>query len=72
MTAPTDSSVSAKEFLHGSHFFSFFLFLFPFNIDNCKYGSLFRKGINMKFYLLFTIIYPKITMNTVKTISQWQ
>ena len=54
------------------HFFRFFLLFFPFNIDNCKYGSLFRKCIKMKVYLLFTIIYPKTTMNTVKTISQWQ
>ena len=33
-----------------------------------KKKNLFRKGIKMKIFLLFTIIYPKINMNAVKTI----
>ena len=34
--------------------------------------NLFRKGIKMKTFLLFTIIYPKINMNDVKTILPQQ
>ena len=46
-----------------SCFPSFFL---PFIVNNCNYGSLFRQGIKMKVFLLFTIIYPKINVNVVK------
>ena len=31
--------------------------------------NLFRESIKMKIFLLFTIIFPKIDMNVVKTIS---
>ena len=45
--------------------FSFFLHFFPFYIDNCNYKTLFRKGIKMRIFLLFTIIYPNVNMNVV-------
>ena len=48
--------------------FSFFSSFFPFTIDNCNYRSLYRKGIKMKICVFFTMIYPKINMNVVKTI----
>ena len=41
---------------------------FPFIIDNCNYGSLFRKGMKMKILLIFTIIYQKININIIKKI----
>ena len=44
MTAPADSSVLTKVL-------TIYLF-FPFIIDNCNYGSLFRKGKKMN--ILFT------------------
>ena len=35
------------------------LHFFPSIVDNCNYGSLFKKSIKLKmFFLLFTIIYP--------------
>ena len=37
--------------------------------DNCNYGSLFRRGIKMNIFLLFTIIYTKINMNVVKILN---
>ena len=52
MTAPADSSVPTKV-LSTDHLFSFFLHFFPFIIDNCNYGSLFRKGIKMKTFFNF-------------------
>ena len=50
----------------------FFPSFHPFVTDNCNYGSLFRGYENEKFFSLLTIIYPKINMNVVKTISPWQ
>ena len=38
----------------------FFPSLFSFIIDNCNYGSLHRKCLKMKIFLLFTIVYSKI------------
>ena len=37
----------------------FFPSLFSFIIDNCNYGSLLRKCLKMKIFLLFTIVYSK-------------
>ena len=37
-----------------------------------KRKSLFRKDTRMKIFLLFKILYPKINMNVVKTISPWE
>ena len=68
MTAPADSLIPTKV-LSIDHTLSVFSFIiFRFIIDNCNYGSLFRKCIKMKIFLLFTIVYPKINMNIVKTI----
>ena len=56
---------SNQGLIHRSH-----LLFFPsFFIDNCNYGTLFRKCIKMKTLLLCTIVYQKIHMNVVKTIS---
>ena len=46
-------------------FISFFVFSFVFFLLLLIIAivSLFRKGIRMKIFLLFTIIYPKINMN---------
>ena len=52
---------SFQGFIHWSHF-CFFLNFFPFIIDNCHYGSLLRKGIKMNIFLVFTLIYPNISM----------
>ena len=72
ITAPADSSVPSKVFPL-ILCFCFFLHFFPFIIiDNCHYRSLFRKGIKMKIFLLFTIIYSNIITNIVKTISPRQ
>ena len=61
MTATADSS-----YLLITLFFSFFPSLFsfyPFIIDNCNYGRLFRNVIKMNIFLfLFTITYPKLNM----------
>ena len=61
MTAPADSFFPTKV-LSIHQFFCFFLRFFPFIIDNCNCESLFRKGIRMKIFLLFTIIYPKMNV----------
>ena len=50
----------------------FFHSFFSFIIDNCNYGSLLRKCLKMKIFLLFTIVYSKININVVKTILPWQ
>ena len=61
-TAPDDCSCW---FLHSNQVifidYSFFVFskFFLFIINNRNYGSLSRKAIKMKIFLLFTIIYPK-------------
>ena len=47
---------------------SFFSSLFTFIIDNCNHGSLLRKCLKMKTFLLFTIVYSKINIDIVKTI----
>ena len=70
MTAPTVSSVPTKV-LFIDHAFSFFPSFYPFIIDNCHYGSLFREGIKIKIFSLLAIIYPNINMN-VKIISPQQ
>ena len=68
MTALIDSSVPTKV-LFIDHFFRFLFYFFPFIIDNCNYGSLFfQKVYKNEDFLLFTIIYPEINMNVVKTI----
>ena len=71
MAAPDYSSIPTKVLsiitLH-----MFFLHFFPPIIDNCNYGSLFRKSIKMNFFLLFKIVYLKINMNVVKTILPQQ
>ena len=60
-TAPDDCSCW---FLHSNQVifidYSFFVFskFFLFIINNRNYGSLSRKAIKMKIFLLFTIIYP--------------
>ena len=61
MTAPADSFFPTKV-LSIHQFFCFFLRFFPFIIDNYNCESLFRKGIRMKIFLLFTIIYPKMNV----------
>ena len=75
MTDPTDSSVSTKV-LSIDHTLLVFFHFFPFITDNCNYGSLFRKDIKIKDFLLFTIIYSisnlSNLLNIVKTISPWQ
>ena len=62
MTATADSSVPTKVSSIDHTLFVFSFIFFPFIIDNCHYGSLFRKGIKMNIFLLFTIFYPKINM----------
>ena len=47
----------------------FFSSLFYFIIDNCSHGSLLRKCLKMKTFLLFTVVYSKVNINVVKTIS---
>ena len=70
---PADSSIPTKVLSIDHSFFRFFLqfslHFFPFIIHNCNFGSLFRKDIKMKIFLLFTIINPKINMNIVKFVS---
>ena len=64
MTAPADFSVTTKVLSidHTSFISSFFSFI----SDNCKYGSLLRKCLKMKTFLLLTIIYSKTNINIVK------
>ena len=68
MTAPADSSIPSKVLSIDDTIFVFFFIFFRFTIDNYNCGSFFSKGIKMKIFLLFTIIYPKINMNVVKAI----
>ena len=69
MTAPTKSSYSTKVLSIDHTFFGVLSsYIFPFIIDNCNWGSLFRKSIKMKIYLLFTIICPKLIISVVKKI----
>ena len=52
---------SNQEGLSFDHIFFVFVFIFfSFAVDNHNYGSLFKKSIKWRFFLLFTIIYPKI------------
>ena len=51
---------------------SFFPSFFSFIIDNCNYGSLHRKCLKMKIFLLFTIVYSKINIFVIKTILPQQ
>ena len=65
MTVPADSSVPTKV-LSIDHTLFIFSFIFPpFIIDNCNYGNLLRKCLEMKIFLLFTIVYSKINMKTI-------
>ena len=57
MTGPTDPPVPAK-FL--SQFVHFLRHFYRFIINNCKYWSLFRKCMKIRYFLLFTIIYPTL------------
>ena len=52
MTIPADSSVPTKV-LFIDHTFSFFSSFYPFIIDNCNYGSLFREGLKIKIFFHF-------------------
>ena len=52
MTAPADSSVTTKV-LFIDHTFSFFPSFYPFIIDDCNCGSLFREGIKIKIFFTF-------------------
>ena len=72
MTAPADSSVPTKV-LFIDHTFSILPSFYHFITDNCNYESLFGEGIKMKIvFSCLTIIYPKINVNVVKTISPQQ
>ena len=68
MNAPPDCLVSTKV-LFSDYTFSFLRSFIPFITDNCNYGSFFREGIQIKIFSLLRIIYPKININVVKTIS---
>ena len=46
----------------------FFLSFFPFIIDNCNYGSLLKKCLKMKIFLVFTKVYSNININIVQII----
>ena len=48
---------SNQSFIHWSHFVHFFFHFFSFIIDNCNYGSVLRKCLKMKNFLLFTIVF---------------
>ena len=52
--------------------FLYFPSYFAFIIDNYNYGSLLRKCLRMKIFLLFTTIYSKINMTVVQAISPRQ
>ena len=72
MTVPADSTVPIKVLSIDHTLFVFSFIFFSFILDNCNYGSLFRKCIKMKIFYFFTIVYPKINMSVVKTISPRQ
>ena len=71
-TSPDDCSCwflrYNQSFIHWSHCL-FFSSLFSFIFDNCNHGSLLRKCLKMKTFLLFTVVYSKVNINVVKTIS---
>ena len=55
-TLPDDCSswfVVPYKVIHWSHSSRFFLHFFPFIIDNCSYGSWFRKSIRLKIFFTF-------------------
>ena len=54
LTAPADSSVPTNV-LSIDHILFIFSFIFSFVIDNCSYGSLLRKSLKMKDFLLLAI-----------------
>ena len=58
---------SNQSFIHWSHFVHFFFHFFSFIIDNCNYGSVLRKCLKMKNFLLFTIVFT-FYVNVVHTI----
>ena len=68
MTAPADCSIPTKV-LSIDHTFVILPLFFLFIIVNCNYGSLFRKCINRKVFLCFTVVYPKNSMNVIKTFT---
>ena len=58
MTAPTDSSVPTKnQFIYHTLFLLPFIFFFFF----CNYGNLRGKCLKMNLFLLFTMVYSKLT-----------
>ena len=69
MTTPAESSVPTKVLSigHTSFVFSIIFFLFSLMIAITRVCS---EGV--KIFLIFMIIYPKINMNVVKTISPRQ
>ena len=67
MNAPAYSSVPTKVLSIDHTFFDFFS-IFSFIVNNCNCRSVFRKGVKINIFLLFTIIYSKININVVKTI----
>ena len=52
MSAPADYLVSTKVLF--SDYTSFFPSFYPFITDNRNYGSLFREGIKMKIFFIYT------------------
>ena len=58
---------SNQSFIHWS-LCLFFPSLFSFIIDNCNHGSLLRKYLKIKTFLLFTIVCSNININVIKTI----
>ena len=58
MTAPADSSVPTKnQFIYHTLFLLPFIFFFFF----CNYGNLLGKCLKMNLFLLFTMVYSKLT-----------
>ena len=68
ITAPADCSIPTKV-LSIDHTFLIFPLFFLFIIINCNYGSSFRKCINRNVFLCFTVVYPKNSMNVIKTFT---
>ena len=67
MTTAADSSVATKALSTDPTFF--FPSLFYFSLNNCNYGTLFRKCIKIKMFLLpCTIVYQKNSHECCKDI----
>ena len=71
MTALADSSITTKV-LSTYHTLLVFFITFFFIIDNCNHGSLLRKCLKMKAFLLFTIVYSKITLRKKMLLRQFR